>query len=284
MQAASDTSSTGGGGGGGGNASTAAPHTPRKWRLRPHKGRGADADSSSTADKHGAASLPPVPFLQLFRFTTARERALMALGCVAAALHGALEPLWTILLGDIVQAFGTADALDVVDTIGGLAKWFFVIGAGAFVASFVQVRTQMMVATAVSVRIRALYFNSLMRQDRAWYDRELGGELTARVASDVNVVQAGIGDKVGSAIQYVCFFPFPTLFVLVSVCVCLCVSFLLTSKFTVPHVLCCGSIYCCNSFSCFLLLIYILMFSFFFDVIFGIFVAYDSCQWALLVS
>jgi ABC-type multidrug transport system fused ATPase/permease subunit len=60
----------------------------------------------------------------------------------------------------------------------------------------------MSVANRSCNRMRKLYFRSLMRQDFSWYDSENSGELTSRVASDVNLIQAGIGAKVGSAIQY----------------------------------------------------------------------------------
>jgi ABC-type multidrug transport system fused ATPase/permease subunit len=60
----------------------------------------------------------------------------------------------------------------------------------------------MVVSQRAGTRIRKLYFQSLMRQDFAWFDSENSGELTSRVASDVNLIQAGIGDKMGSAIQF----------------------------------------------------------------------------------
>lgn len=149
---------------------------------------------------------PPVPFLSLFRFTNRKEKFYMAIGCVAAAMHGALLPLWTILFGGVLEAFGSTEGKGLVDKIGGLSKWFIVLALVAFVTSFIQVRFQMMVATGVSIRIRKLYFKSLMRQDRSWYDSENSGELTSRVAGDVNIIQAGIGDKVGSAVQFVSVF------------------------------------------------------------------------------
>lgn len=114
-------------------------------------------------------------------------------------------PLWTIFFGGVIESFGDADrgeVSDVVAEIGDSAKWFMVLGAGAFVTSFLQVRFQMVVASRTSIRIRKLYFNSLMRQDFSWYDAENTGELTSRVASDVDLIQGGIGDKVGSAVQF----------------------------------------------------------------------------------
>lgn len=64
----------------------------------------------------------------------------------------------------------------------------------------------MLVAHRTGSRIRKLYFRSLMSQDAEWYDSENSGELTTRVASDVDLIQAGIGDKVGSAAQFLAMF------------------------------------------------------------------------------
>jgi ATP-binding cassette, subfamily B (MDR/TAP), member 1 len=149
-----------------------------------------------------------VPFVQLFRFTTSFERIMMLVGCVCAAVHGTLLPMWTIIFGNVITTFSDRNASPdiLVSKISGIAKWFFIIAAIAFVVSYFQVRLQMYVSQRSGARIRNLYIRSLMRQDFEWYDSESSGELTARVASDVDLIQAGIGDKVGSAVQYLSMF------------------------------------------------------------------------------
>jgi ABC-type multidrug transport system fused ATPase/permease subunit len=104
----------------------------------------------------------------------------------------------------VLQSFSDQDtpSSELVSDVGGIAKWFIVLAAIAFVLSYFQVQLQMSVSQRTCTRIRKLYFTSLMRQDFAWYDSENSGELTSRVASDVNLIQAGIGDKVGSAAQF----------------------------------------------------------------------------------
>jgi ATP-binding cassette, subfamily B (MDR/TAP), member 1 len=76
------------------------------------------------------------------------------------------------------------------------------LGGVAFVTSIFQVSCQLVVATRTSMRIRKKYFRSLMQQSFSWYDGKITGELTSRVASDVDLIQDGIGDKVGSAVQF----------------------------------------------------------------------------------
>jgi ATP-binding cassette, subfamily B (MDR/TAP), member 1 len=164
---------------------------------------GKDKNGKDTAD---AAEKPPsVPFFKLFRFTTPVEKLMMAFGCLCAVAHGAMLPLWTIVFGSVINSFATPNPNNekLVKDVGGLAKWFVILAVIAFIVSFFQVRMQMVVAQRASSRIRTLYFRSLMRQDFEWYDSESSGELTTRVSSDVDLIQAGIGDKVGSAVQFV---------------------------------------------------------------------------------
>jgi ATP-binding cassette, subfamily B (MDR/TAP), member 1 len=148
---------------------------------------------------------PSVPFRKLFRFTTPVEKAMMAFSVLCAFLHGGMLPLWTIVFGSVIDSFASPDTdpKKLVSDIGGLSKWFVILAVIAFIVSFFQVRMQMVVAQRTSSRIRTLYLWSLMRQDFQWYDGESSGELTTRVSSDVDLIQAGIGDKVGSAVQFV---------------------------------------------------------------------------------
>lgn len=151
--------------------------------------------------------LPPVPFLKLFKYASRREFFLMALACAAAIMHGTLLPLFTIIFGEVINVYGDPDeSSNITDEVGNLAKWFLVLGAVAFVTSLIQVRFQLVVAQSIGNRLRRLYFHSLMRQDSTWYDNKDGGELTARVANDVSLIEAGIGDKVTSAIQFISMF------------------------------------------------------------------------------
>ncbi|CAN8075644.1 unnamed protein product [Agarophyton chilense] len=152
-----------------------------------------------------------VPFRELFAYATRAEMRYMWVSIPSAAVHGAILPLFTIVFGSVINVFGGTDDTganavpldEITSTIGGIAKWFLVLAAVAFVTSFLQVRFQLIFAHRVTNRLRRLYFQSLMRQDCTWYDSNDGGELTARVAGDVNLVQAGIGEKVATAVQFI---------------------------------------------------------------------------------
>lgn len=153
-------------------------------------------------DEDAEPPKPKVPFTSLFRYATPIEKVYVVIGAIASAGHGALMPAMTIFFGRVMEDFTKVEVGTAASLIGSQARWFFVLGAAAMVLSMIQVRFLNYVAVRNGIRIRRMYFRSLMAQDRAWYDGETTGELTARVAGDVDIIQAGMGDKIGTAAQF----------------------------------------------------------------------------------
>ena len=152
--------------------------------------------------KNDQNQLPSLSFFKLFKYSTTPEKLSLLIGVLAAIVQGVLLPLFTIIFGSVIDAFSSASVEEVTDEIGAVAKWFLILGAIAFVSGIIQVRFAVIFAQRNGSRLRTMFFKSLMRQDHSWYDSSNSGELTARVAGDVNLVQAGIGDKITSAVQF----------------------------------------------------------------------------------
>lgn len=153
-----------------------------------------------------------VKFLSLYRYTSRNEKLVMILACVCAAIHGSALPLFTILFGNVITAFNETSPTELLDKLIGITKWFFVIGAVAAVLATIQIRYMIVGAQATGARLRKLYFKSLMRMDDGWYDAQSmktrssqAGAYVTRL-SDINLIQAGIGDKVAILVQYVSMF------------------------------------------------------------------------------
>lgn len=168
-------------------------------------------DGSSTDSEEKKDAPPKVKFTKLFKYATHSEKITMAIAIIAAIVHGAVMPFFTVIFGGIINSFGDVSEDnfpidEIVEEIGRVAKWFVVLAGVAFISSFMQVRFQLVVAHGISGRLRKMFFRSLMSQDYTWYDRNDGGELTARVAGDVNVIQNGIGDKFTSGVQFIATF------------------------------------------------------------------------------
>ncbi len=58
-------------------------------------------DDGGDESSEGRETLPPVPYLQLFRFANSREKLLVVLANIAAAGHGAILPMFCIIFGRV---------------------------------------------------------------------------------------------------------------------------------------------------------------------------------------
>lgn len=163
-------------------ATSSSPTTKFPDKRRPEKPR--------------TASLPA-----LFRFSTGVERLQMTAACICAAIHGLTMPAFTIIFGEVITSF----ANEKFSGVPVLSRWFLVLGAGAAVLSFLQVRLQLVPAQRVVARIRMRYFEALLRQDATFFDENDPAELVSRM-NDIAAVQAGIGDKLTIAMQHIVLF------------------------------------------------------------------------------
>lgn len=150
----------------------------------------------SSKDK-GKEKRETVSFLSLFRYTTKNEKLQMGFACACAIVHGMVLPLFTILFGSVITAFSE----NAIDKIGGIAKWFLIIGVAAAFVGFLQIRFQLVPAQQVGARMRALYFQSMLRQEASWFDNAKAGALVTRI-NDIQLIQGGIGDKLTVVLQY----------------------------------------------------------------------------------
>ena len=90
------------------------------------------------------------------------------------ALHippGAALPMWALLFGDLVNAFGNP-AANFMDEIIKLSLAFFYLALGAFVASYMQMAMWMWVGSRQARAIRIRFLKSVLDQDIAFFDTD----------------------------------------------------------------------------------------------------------------
>jgi ATP-binding cassette subfamily B (MDR/TAP) protein 1 len=83
---------------------------------------------------------------------------MMFVGSLAALANGAAFPLFSVIFGEISNSFtptGEADYGDkLVETAGKLALWFFLIGCGSFVCSYIMFSFWMISGERQAIRFR----------------------------------------------------------------------------------------------------------------------------------
>ncbi|GAB1222508.1 hypothetical protein ENUP19_0113G0016 [Entamoeba nuttalli] len=162
---------------------------------------------------------------QLYRYANWLDLILLAIGIFGSIGCGVLTPCQMLVMGDMVDTFNTNDLLKafpspdamydpqyylpfnhqvtetVSDTINDLVLKMVCFAIGSGVGSFLMTFCFFVMSERQGIKIRMLYFRALLRQDAGWYDFHESGELTSRIASDVQQIQDGMSQKFGIIFQ-----------------------------------------------------------------------------------
>ena len=79
---------------------------------------------------------------------------------------------------------------------------YLVIGCAAIVIGYLQVAFWSIAGERQTRRLRERLFHSILSKDISYFDTHPTGQLNTRLNDDVNKVHHGIGDKVGSTLQF----------------------------------------------------------------------------------
>ncbi|CAL9131878.1 unnamed protein product [Musa acuminata var. zebrina] len=143
-----------------------------------------------------------VAFHRLFAFADGRDVALMAVGTVSAVGNGISMPIMTLIFGQIIDAFGYADNSTVSHQVNKVVVKFVYLALGTGLAALLEVSCWMVTGERQAARIRALYLETILRQDVAFFDKEMTtGEAVERMSGDTLLIQDAIGEKVGKFVQ-----------------------------------------------------------------------------------
>ena len=161
-----------------------------------------------------------VPLFQLFRYADRKDKVLMAVGSVFALGQGVVQPLVSILLGDVVNSFQAFAAMqsnpaaiqnpadfvkakqDIEDKIIQTVIMFCVIGVCAMISAYSSQVCWSIAADRQAHRVRRKYLTSILDQDVKFFDDNRAGDLTTRLSVDTVVFQEGVGDKFGLSLTF----------------------------------------------------------------------------------
>ncbi|XP_028202102.1 ABC transporter B family member 9-like isoform X1 [Glycine soja] len=143
-----------------------------------------------------------VPFYKLFTLADRLDVALITIGTIGAMANGCSQPLMTLILGKIINTFGSADPSNTIKEVSNVALLFVYLAIATGIASFLQVACWMVTGERQAARIRGLYLKTILKQDIAFFDTETTtGEVIGRMSGDTILIQDAMGEKVGKFIQ-----------------------------------------------------------------------------------
>ena len=104
---------------------------------------------------------------------------------------GAVMPVFAILFGDILGVLGYTNTQEARDASETYAIYFLLVGVAAGVAMFLQAFMFALSGENLTVRLRRLAFEAMLKQEIGWFDqkRNSTGALCARLSSDASKIQ-----------------------------------------------------------------------------------------------
>ncbi|NXN04401.1 ABCBB protein, partial [Sylvia borin] len=144
----------------------------------------------------------PVPFTRILKYN-ASEWPYLVLGSLAAAVNGAVNPLYALLFSQILGTFSILDEENQRNQINGVCVLFVLVGVLSFFTQFLQGYTFAKSGELLTRRLRKIGFQSMLGQDIGWFDdrKNSPGALTTRLATDASQVQGATGSQIGMIVN-----------------------------------------------------------------------------------
>lgn len=134
-------------------------------------------------------------------------------GVVFAIAAGIPFPLLGILFGQLVDDMNSATCIptdthtaEFLDSVRTKVLYIVYITIANFGFIYLHAASWSLVGERLIRRLRKRYFQSLLRQEPAFFDTLPSGDVVSRLVSDIDVVQSGTSEKVGVYISTLSYF------------------------------------------------------------------------------
>eukprot|EP00118_Oscarella_pearsei_P008490 m.44041 g.44041 ORF g.44041 m.44041 type:complete len:1424 (+) comp33488_c1_seq3:184-4455(+) len=130
------------------------------------------------------------------------EWFIIIFGTVMAIVSGGTWPVFAVLLGNVLKTYGLKGE-ELLDEAFLYSMAFMVVGIISGVSHMFQTGFFSASGEKLTMRLRALCFRSILRQEIGWFDlpRNSTGALTTRLATDASLVQGASGIQIGVAVD-----------------------------------------------------------------------------------
>ncbi|KAI3772402.1 hypothetical protein L6452_03587 [Arctium lappa] len=154
--------------------------------------------------------IPPsaVPFTALFACADGFDWILIAVGSLAAVVHGASLAVYLHLFGKIIHLLGfRSNADELFDEFSQHALYIVYIGLAVFGAGWIEVWCWILTAERQTAVIRTKYVQVILNQNMSFFDAYgHNGDIVNEVLTDVQVIHCVLGEKVGNYIHNIATF------------------------------------------------------------------------------
>ncbi|XP_024965312.1 ABC transporter B family member 20-like [Cynara cardunculus var. scolymus] len=154
--------------------------------------------------------IPPsaVPFTALFACADGFDWILIAVGSLAAVVHGASLAVYLHLFGKIIHLLSFhSNADELFNHFSQHALYIVYIGLAVFAAGWIEVWCWILTAERQTAVIRTKYVQVILNQNMSFFDAYgHNGDIVSQVLTDVQVIHCVLGEKVGNYVHNIATF------------------------------------------------------------------------------
>ncbi|XP_075538912.1 ATP-dependent translocase ABCB1-like isoform X2 [Dermacentor variabilis] len=196
------------------SAAVGAPTTTSEQRCELEASQGDESEKKKPISKFEEEA-EPAPFLQLFKYSSFKDRAFTAIGCAVAVVTGFAMPTLIVLMGHLLRKFIVFQSVagelcgNQRLTIGRfqseakeIAGHMALVGLAMLLSNVVIVGSLGMSATKQSSRIRYYFMRAILHQEVAWFDTHTAGDVAGRITADLEKIHDGLGEKIGMCLFF----------------------------------------------------------------------------------
>ncbi|KAJ8415863.1 hypothetical protein AAFF_G00404200 [Aldrovandia affinis] len=159
----------------------------------------------SAKEKKEEEPVPHIPYSRILALNKP-EWPYLLVGMLFSLVGGAVYPCVAILFAKIIGVFAETDPDVKRERTMMFSLFFLLIGGVSFVCSSLQGYMYGKSGELLTMRLRSLSFQAMMRQEIAWFDDSSNavGVLVTKLATDASLVKGAAGSRLGLAVTAFC--------------------------------------------------------------------------------
>ena len=130
------------------------------------------------------------------------DKLMMFIGTIGSLGSGISMPLFALLFGNALGAFGDQNsAITIKNAIGNMVFQFLIVGVAMFVSYFLHGLCWTWSGMRMIHKIKEDYFKIILKQEQGWFDKNNAFEFSTKVQSQITQIEGGMGDKLGNVMM-----------------------------------------------------------------------------------
>ncbi|XP_025895193.1 phosphatidylcholine translocator ABCB4-like isoform X2 [Nothoprocta perdicaria] len=148
--------------------------------------------------------VPPASFFKIMKLNKT-EWPYFVLGTLCAIVNGALQPVFSVIISDVIGMFVEKGEIAIRRTNNMYSLLFLGFGIISFFTFFLQGFTFDKAGEILTTRLRSMAFRAILRQEISWFDdpKNSTGALVTRLANDASQVKGATGSRLALIAQNV---------------------------------------------------------------------------------